>query len=102
MGKQRGGDLRAGKKTWLLIRGLERSATLGRNELRTELGRSPEERNVDLMLAVLEELGIPDEAEAEVARYDALAMDELEAIAVPAERKKALFDLAATLSSRVH
>lgn len=102
VGKQRGGDLRAGKKTWLLIRGLERSAVLGRNELREELDRTPEERNVARMLAVLEELGIPEEAEAEVARFDALAMQELEAIAVPAERKKALFDLAAMLRSRVH
>lgn len=102
VGKQRGGDLRAGKMTWLLIRGLERSAALERTELRQELDKAPEERNVALMLAVLEELGIPKEAEAEVARFDALAMQELEAIAVPAERKKALFDLAAMLRSRVH
>ncbi len=102
VGKQRGGDLLAGKKTWLLIRGLEHSAAVGRNELREELDKAPEQRNVERMLAVLEELGIPEEAEAELARYDTVAMMELEAIAVPVERKKALSDLAALLRSRVH
>lgn len=102
VGKQRGGDLRAGKKTWLLIRGLELSAQAGRTELREELARLPEQRNVDRMLAVLEELGVPAEAEAEVARHDDEAIRELDAIAVPAERKEALYALAAMLRSRVH
>lgn len=102
VGKQRGGDLRAGKKTWLLIRGLELSDARGRNELRQELAKSAEERDVPRMLAVLEELGIPAEAEAEVERYDRMALEELEAIAVPDERKAPLRDLAAMLMARVH
>lgn len=102
VGKQRGGDLRAGKKTWLLIRGLEHSDAQGRTELRQELAKLPEERDVRRMLAVLEELGIPAEAEAEVERYDRMALDELEAIAVPVERKGPLRDLAAMLMARVH
>jgi len=102
VGKQRGGDLRAGKKTWLLIRGLERSAQTGRTELREELARTTEQRNVDRMLAVLEELGVPEEAEAEVARHDDEAIRELDAIAVPPERKEALYALAAMLRARVH
>lgn len=102
VGKQRGGDLRAGKKTWLLIRGLERSDAQGRSELRQELAKLPEERDVPRMLAVLEELGIPAEAEAEVERYDRMALEELAAIAVPEERKGPLRDLAAMLMARVH
>lgn len=102
VGKQRGGDLRAGKKTWLLIRGLELSDAQGRRELRQELARSAEERDVPRMLAVLEELGIPAEAEAEVERYDRMALEELEAIDVPAARKAPLRDLAAMLMARVH
>lgn len=102
VGKQRGGDLRAGKKTWLLIRGLELSAKAGRTELREELARTAEQRNVERMLAVLEELGVPEEAEAEVARHDDEAIRELDAIAVPAERKEALYALAAMLRARVH
>lgn len=102
VGKQRGGDLRAGKKTGLLIRGLELSDTQGRTELRMELRKAPEERDVDRMLAVLEELGVPNEAEAKVARYDDVAMQELAAIAVPAERKEVLYALAEMLRTRVH
>jgi len=102
VGKQRGGDLRAGKKTWLLIRGLELSTKAGRKELREELARTPEQRNVDRMLAVLEELGVPEEAEAEVARHDDEAIRELDAIAVPPERKAALYALATMLRARVH
>lgn len=102
VGKQRGGDLRAGKKTWLLIRGLERSDAQGRSELRQELAKLPEERDVPRMLTVLEELGIPAEAEAEVERYDRMALEELAAIAVPAARKGPLRDLAAMLMARVH
>ena len=102
VGKQRGGDLRAGKKTWLLIRGLELSDAQGRSELRQELAKTAEERDVPRMLAVLEELGIPAEAEAEVERYDRMALEELEAIAVPGERKGPLRDLAAVLMARVH
>jgi len=102
VGKQRGGDLRAGKKTWLLIRGLELSDVQGRSELRQELAKSPDERDVPRMLAVLEELGIPAEAEAEVERYDRMALEELAAIDVPEERKAPLRDLAAMLMARVH
>jgi geranylgeranyl diphosphate synthase, type II len=102
VGKQRGGDLRAGKKTWLLIRGLERSAEQGRTELREELAKAPADRDVDRMLATLEELGVHAEAEAEVARHEAMAMQELDAIAVPEERKADLHAFAAMLRDRVH
>lgn len=102
VGKQRGGDLRAGKKTWLLIRGLERSDAEGRKELREELRKNPEDRNVDRMLTVLEELRVPAEAEQVVAQYDDAALRELEAIAVPAEQKVTLFALATMLRGRVH
>jgi geranylgeranyl diphosphate synthase type II len=102
VGKQRGGDLRAGKKTWLLIRGLERSAERGRTELLDELAKTPADRNVDRMIAILEELGVHAEAEAEVDLHDAMAMLELDAIAVPEERKADLHAFAAMLRDRVH
>jgi len=102
VGKQRGGDLRAGKKTWLLISGLERSKELHRNELLEELAKAPADRDVDRMLATLKELGVYAEAEAEVARHEALAMQELEAIEVPDTQKAPLHAFAAMLRDRVH
>jgi geranylgeranyl diphosphate synthase, type II len=102
VGKQRGGDLRAGKKTWLLIRGLELSAEQGRRELLEELAKAPEDRDVERMLAVLDDLGVHAEAEAEVHRHDVEAMHELDAIAVAEERKTTLRALALMLRERVH
>lgn len=102
VGKQRGGDLRAGKKTWILIRALERSAQLGRNELDEELLKAPAERNVDRMLQVLQELDVPAEAEAEVAKHEALALEALAAIAVKEESKADMHAFAAMLRDRVH
>lgn len=100
IGKEQGGDLRNGKKTWLLIRALERSATLGDTILRTELVKPVKERNVRLMTLNLRTLGVQQEAEEEVARLEALAAVHLDAIAVPDERKAPLQDLAAQLRRR--
>lgn len=100
VGKQVGGDLRAGKKTYLLIRGLELSASAGRTELREELAKTPADRDVPRMLRVLEELGVRAETEREVHKHDAQAMAALAALNVPAERKAALTALAAALLQR--
>jgi geranylgeranyl diphosphate synthase type II len=100
VGKQVGGDLRAGKKTYLLIRGLELSAAQDRTELREELAKPPADRDVPRMLRLLEELGVKAEAEKEVHRHDAQAMAALDALDVPQERKQALLALAATLLQR--
>jgi geranylgeranyl diphosphate synthase type II len=102
VGKQQGGDLRAGKKTWLLIRGLERSAEQGRSELREELAREPAQRDVPRMLVTLEALGVRAEAEAEVAAHEQSAMAGLDALDVPEVRKGPLRTLAAMLMARVH
>lgn len=102
VGKQRGGDLRAGKKTWLLIRGLKLERTQGTSELAGQLRLRPEQRDVPKMLEVLDGLGVRVEAEAEVARHEAIALQELEAIAVPAAAKAPLRALAAMLMARIH
>jgi geranylgeranyl diphosphate synthase type II len=100
VGKQVGGDLRAGKKTWLLIRGLETLACA--RALRTELAKPPAERDVPAMITALERAGVRAEAEAEVERLDTIALRELDALQVPEERKVALRELAALLKGRTH
>lgn len=101
-GKQRGGDLRAGKKTWLLIRGLERSEEEGMSALFEELAAPTDQRNVERMLFALEELGVPAEVEAQVRRHDEAAVGALEMIDVPAASKAALSALAAGLLERAY
>lgn len=102
VGKQVGGDLRAGKKTWLLIRGLEKSRTAGRTELKEELAKAPSDRDVTRMITVLEDLGVRAEAEAEVVLHDEAALLGLDAIDVPEERKGPMRELAAMLMVRTH
>ncbi len=99
-GKQRGGDLRAGKKTWLLIRGLELERKAAGSTLRTELTRPPEARDVLGMSDALDSLGVRGEAEELVQRLEAEALAELDLIAVPDERKTPLRQLAARLMHR--
>ncbi|MFZ1686239.1 MAG: polyprenyl synthetase family protein [Flavobacteriales bacterium] len=101
-GKQQGGDLRAGKKTFLLIRGLERAAQERWGALREELLKPVEKRDVARMRDAIERLGVRAEAEAEVLKHDRAAMDALSAIAVPDERKQPLRALATKLLERAH
>ncbi len=100
-GKQQGGDLRAGKKTFLLIRGLELSGAQGRRELQEELARPAEQRDVRRMLAVLEELGVRTEAERTVQQEEGLAMNAIDKVSAPAERKEPLRQLATLLMGRI-
>lgn len=99
-GKQRGGDLSAGKRTWLLIQALERSHELGRAELSQELVRDPATRDVERMLRVIDKLGVRYEAEVEVLRHEQLAARQLDLIGEADERKTALRELAASLRER--
>lgn len=101
-GKQRGGDLRAGKKTFLLIRGLERSEETGRSELREELAKPVDRRDVSRMLKVLEELGVRAEALTELEKHEHAAAELLDRIKVPEERKASLRALVTALRERAH
>ncbi len=100
IGKQQGGDLRNGKKTWLLINALERSALAGDGNLHNELSKPVEQRNVALMIDALKALGVQRDAEAEVQRLEANATAALDGINVPEERKISLRALAAMLQHR--
>ncbi|MBZ0206663.1 MAG: polyprenyl synthetase family protein [Flavobacteriales bacterium] len=99
-GKQQGGDLRAGKKTILLIRGLELSALNGRSELREELAKPADQRDVTRMLNALRALGIREEAERAVQEEEVKATNALDAVAVAEDRKMPLRELTAGLMTR--
>ncbi|MFT3884143.1 MAG: polyprenyl synthetase family protein [Flavobacteriales bacterium] len=101
-GKQRGGDLRAGKKTFLLIRGLERAAAEGSTVLAAQLALPPGQRDVRHMAAVIEQLGVRAEAEAEAERQEGAASEALDVLPVPEARKEPLRCLAEELGRRRH
>ena len=99
-GKQRGGDLRAGKKTFLLIRGLERAAENRTGILRDELLKRTEDRDVPRMLGILETLGVRDEAERMCIQHHRQANGILIAIDASDDRKAPLIALADLLVDR--
>jgi len=99
-GKQKGGDLSNAKKTWLLIRGLEREADGGILMLRGELAKPADQRNVEMMIQRLRELGVERDANTEVLRLETEAFTQLQGIAMPDERKLPLLALAKMLQAR--
>ncbi len=101
-GKQRGGDLRAGKKTWLLIRGLEQAMAHGDNALTEELARPAADRDVMRMISTVESLGVRSDAEELVRKLEVAAMDELGSMHVQRERTLPLRALAERLMGRTH
>ena len=77
------------------------AATIGK-VMQEELDKETGQRDVLRMIRVLEAIGVRDEAEAEVARHDAIALRELDAIDAPEERKVPLRALADMLMVRTH
>lgn len=98
-GKQRGGDLRAGKKTWLLIRGLELEK--GSGAITSAVGQLGPLRDVGAMIDALVELGVRDASEALIKNLEQEAIAELGGLDVPAERKVPLLHLARSLMGRL-
>lgn len=99
-GKQRGGDLRAGKKTWLLIRGLELERAQGSGVLTASMGQLSLARDVGAMVQALIDLGVREESDALIRAMEQDAMDALDSVAVADERKAPLRKLAMGLMGR--
>ena len=99
-GKGQGGDLRNGKKTWLLIRGLELEALSGGRLLRDQLAMEAAHRDVQGMVSTLRSTGVEREAEAEVLRLELVAERCLYAIDPVGSRIKDLRALMDVLRAR--
>ncbi len=100
-GKQPGGDIRANKKTYLLLKAFE-LANAEQKELLTQLMRSDAEKKVELVLVLFRALGVDKHAEQVKNHYAQLAFDFLEKTAVLQKRKEPLFQLASQLLQRDH
>ncbi len=102
VGKKTGGDLKAGKKTWLLIRALEKEQAAGERELQDQLMLDPDARDVGSMLAVLDRYDVRNEAAAVADRYEREALDALRSVKAEEDRKQPLYDLAQSLIARAY
>jgi geranylgeranyl diphosphate synthase, type II len=102
VGKQIGGDILQNKKTWLILRALELSEDRVRQRLAFLMNNTSDnpDQKIEEVKAILVYLNVPALAEAAKAEYQKAAFGQLNAIDVPAERKKALTMLAESLFSR--
>jgi geranylgeranyl diphosphate synthase, type II len=98
-GKQKGGDILANKKTFLLVKALEKSGESGKKMIHDlQLESSPDK--IERMIEIYRFAGVDQEAQSAKKRYMDLAYHHLGKIAVPADDKKALKELAVYLLER--
>lgn len=77
-GKKVGGDIREGKKTWLMIRAFERAATQDVDMLRQICAsKSANEIQINHVIRLYENLGILKDAQKEIEHYYNEAMEHL-------------------------
>lgn len=99
LGKQQGGDIKANKKTYLLLKAMELADDSTKIDILSLLARTDEEK-VPEMLDIYKNTGADKACREAVAFYSDLAFNALEELAVPAARRKPLWDLAAYLLHR--
>jgi geranylgeranyl diphosphate synthase type II len=96
-GKQVGGDIITNKKTFLLLKGLEKQ---NKNEVDELLLIEHPMQKVELAKKLIKDLGVYDEALKLKQEYQSKAMDALDKINVNEEDKSALIELADFLFNR--
>jgi len=93
LGKQNGGDIKANKKTYLLLKALEKATAVQRKEMEGLL-QGNHENKIPSFLSIYADTGADAECREAVALYSKRAFDCLEDIAIPSKRKDPLRELA--------
>ncbi len=101
-GKQKGRDIVANKKTFLMIKALEMANSYTQEELRNwmQATRFVEKEKVKAVTAIYDFLGVRALAQKEMMNYFEKGMQALEQIQTVAHRKKDLVELAESLMVR--
>ncbi|WP_148371594.1 polyprenyl synthetase family protein [Bacteroides bouchesdurhonensis] len=101
-GKKIGGDILCNKKTYMLIKALERAGEKQRKELKQWLDAEaykPDEK-INAVTTLYNELNIRGVCENKMREYYTLAMESLKAVTVAEEKKKELKNLVKLLMYR--
>jgi geranylgeranyl diphosphate synthase type II len=98
-GKQQGGDILVNKKTFLLLKALELCNPAQRAELKMLMETSPADK-VEKVLSLFRSCKVDEWAEKEKERFQQLAFQSLDNIAVLSNRKAPLRELAHYLLNR--
>ncbi len=91
-GKKIGGDITSNKKTYMLIKALERAEGIDRQQLEYWIEAQEFDRSekVNAVTEIYTRLGIDTLAKERIDKYFTSALDNLDAISAPAERKAEL------------
>jgi geranylgeranyl diphosphate synthase type II len=98
-GKQKGGDILANKKTFLLVKALEKSGSPEKKTIRDLLLSSSPDK-IERMIDIYRSAEVDLEAQSAKKKYMDLAYAHLDKIAVSAEHKHAVRELALYLLER--
>lgn len=99
LGKQNGGDIKANKKTYLLLKALEAASDSQRKEINALLEGDNDDK-VSAMLWLYNATGADIACREAVEHYSKKAFDCLEDVAIPSKRKQPLTELAQYLLMR--
>lgn len=99
LGKQQGGDIKANKKTYLLLKAWENASEKQKASIHNWLQNDSDEK-VHGMLSLFYETGAHEACRDAVNHYSQKAFDSLEEVAVLSKRKIALHELASYLLQR--
>jgi geranylgeranyl diphosphate synthase type II len=102
VGKQPGGDIAQGKKTWLVLRTLELANERDRARLERVLRSRPRDpqKKIEQVKTIFEKYDIRHLASKAKEAYQAEGMAHLEAVPLPKEKKQALYEMAEMLLHR--
>ena len=102
-GKNIGGDILCNKKTYLLIKALEKADAEQNNILKHWLGAKEFDpaSKIAAITSVYNQIGIKEYSEAKMAKYNAKALESLQAVQVEEEKKTELKNLLQELMYRV-
>jgi geranylgeranyl diphosphate synthase type II len=99
-GKQKGGDIIANKKTFLLLKAFELADKKQKQELKKLLQTTNATKKVNAVLQLFRELKADQAIVKEAERYTALAVSSLNSIKAPAAKKEKLKRFALELIAR--
>ena len=101
-GKKIGGDITSNKKTYMLIKALERAEGIDRQQLEYWIEAQEFDRSekVNAVTEIYRRLGIDTLAKERIDKYFTSALDNLDAISAPAERKAELLSFVQQMMRR--
>ncbi len=100
VGKTKGGDILQDKRTWLMLKALEVSNPEQEARLHSALENLEGQEKIDAVMAIFEELNIPDLTQAKMDHFTEKAFKNLDQLSIPMENTAGLRDMAGYLLGR--